>query len=243
MQKKYLVRIIILIVVVAAIVLVVNFGSINGSPIKSYLNLQRVFQNRDALLARVEQRERLYSIIYIFVYIGAVALSIPGASILSILGGFFFGAVLATLYINIGATIGAFIIFIAARFFIGEMVQKKYGEKLAKFNREMEENGTNYLITLRLIPIFPFFLINLFAGVTKVKPLTFLWTTSVGIIPGSFAYAYSGYAVAKLGAEPGVPKNLIFAFLLLAVLSIVPVIYKKLKAKKQSDKEEAAESA
>jgi len=243
MQKKYLVRIIILIVVVAAIVLVVNFGSINGSPIKSYLNLQRVFQNRDALLARVEQRESLYSIIYIFVYIGAVALSIPGASILSILGGFFFGAVLATLYINIGATIGAFIIFIAARFFIGEMVQKKYGEKLAKFNREMEENGTNYLITLRLIPIFPFFLINLFAGVTKVKPLTFLWTTSVGIIPGSFAYAYSGYAVAKLGAEPGVPKNLIFAFLLLAVLSIVPVIYKKLKAKKQSDKEEAAESA
>jgi uncharacterized membrane protein YdjX (TVP38/TMEM64 family) len=138
MQKKYLVRIVILVAVVATIVLVINFGSIKGSPIKSYLNLQRVFQNRDALLARVEQREGLYSIIYIVVYIGAVALSIPGASILSILGGFFFGAILATLYINIGATIGAFIIFIAARFFIGEMVQKKYGEKLEKFNREME---------------------------------------------------------------------------------------------------------
>jgi uncharacterized membrane protein YdjX (TVP38/TMEM64 family) len=79
--------------------------------------------------------------------------------------------------------------------------------------------------------------------VTKVKPLTFLWTTSAGIIPGSFAYAYSGFAVAKLGAEPGVPKNLIFAFLLLAALSVVPVIYKKLKAKKQSAREEAAESA
>jgi uncharacterized membrane protein YdjX (TVP38/TMEM64 family) len=236
MKKKYLMRIIILVFVVGGIVAFINFGEINDTPVKSFLNLQRVFQNRDALLARVELREGLYSVIYVLVYIGAVALSIPGASILSILGGFFFGAILATIYINIGATIGAFIIFIAARFFIGEMVQKKYSEKLEKFNREMEENGTNYLITLRLIPIFPFFLINLFAGVTKVKPLTFLWTTSVGIIPGSFAYAYSGFAVAKLGAEPGVPKNIIFAFLLLAVLSIVPVVYKKLKAKKADKK-------
>ncbi len=142
-----------------------------------------------------------------------------------------------------GATLGAFIIFIAARFFIGEMVQRKYGEKLEKFNKELEVNGKNYLLTLRLIPIFPFFLINLFAGVTKIKPLTFLWTTSLGIIPSSFAYAYSGYAVAKLGAEPGVPKNLIFAFLLLAILSIVPVLYKKLKARKtQSDKPKAVEA-
>jgi uncharacterized membrane protein YdjX (TVP38/TMEM64 family) len=235
MKKKYIMRIIILVVVVGAIVAFINFGEINDTPVKSYLNLQKVFQNRDALLAKVEQREGLYSVIYVLVYIGAVALSIPGASILSILGGFFFGAIVATIYINIGATIGAFIIFIAARFFIGEMVQKKYDEKLKKFNREMEENGKNYLITLRLIPIFPFFLINLFAGVTKVKPLTFLWTTSVGIIPGSFAYAYSGFAVAKLGAEPGVPKNLIFAFLLLALLSIIPVVYKKLKAKKAAN--------
>jgi uncharacterized membrane protein YdjX (TVP38/TMEM64 family) len=234
MKRKYLMRIIILVVVVGAIFAVINFGKINETPIKTYINLQNVFQNRDALLTRIEQRMELYSVVYIVVYIGAVALSIPGASILSILGGFFFGAILATLYINIGATIGALIIFIAARFFIGEMVQKKYGEKLKKFNKEMEENGTNYLITLRLIPIFPFFLINLFAGVTKVKWYTFLWTTSLGIIPGSFAYAYSGFAVAKLGAEPGVPKNLIFAFLLLAVLSIIPLIYKKLKAKKQA---------
>jgi uncharacterized membrane protein YdjX (TVP38/TMEM64 family) len=123
------------------------------------------------------------------------------------------------------------------------MVQRKYGEKLEKFNKELEVNGKNYLLTLRLIPIFPFFLINLFAGVTKIKPLTFLWTTSLGIIPGSFAYAYSGYAVAKLGAEPGVPKNLIFAFLLLAVLSTVPVLYKKLKARKTQSEETKAVQA
>lgn len=232
MMKKYLVRIIILVVVVGAIFAAVNFIDVNGAPLKSYFNLQNVFRNRDALLEKVQDRMLLFSIVYILVYIGAVALSIPGAAVLSILGGFLFGAIPATIFINIGATTGAFIIFIAARFFIGEMVQKKYGDKLAKFNREIEENGSNYLITLRLIPIFPFFLINLFAGVTRIKPLTFLWTTSLGIIPGSFAYAYSGYAVAKLGAEPGVPKNLIFAFLLLALLSVIPVVYKKIKSKR-----------
>ncbi len=231
-MKKYLIRIIILVVVVGGIFAAVNFIDINGAPIKSYFNLQKVFQNRDALLEKVQNRMLLYSVVYIFVYIGAVALSIPGAAVLSLLGGFLFGAISATIFINIGATTGAFIIFIAARFFIGEMVQRKYGDKLVKFNKELDENGSNYLITLRLIPIFPFFLINLFAGVTRIKPLTFLWTTSLGIIPGSFAYAYSGYAVAKLGAEPGVPKNLIFAFLLLALLSVVPVVYKKIKARR-----------
>jgi len=231
-MKKYLVRIIILVVVVGGIFAAVNFIDINGAPIKSYFNLQKVFQNRDALLEKVQDRMLLYSVVYILVYIGAVALSIPGAAVLSLLGGFLFGAIPATIFINIGATTGAFIIFVAARFFIGEMVQRKYNVKLGKFNKELDENGSNYLITLRLIPIFPFFLINLFAGVTRIKPLTFLWTTSLGIIPGSFAYAYSGYAVAKLSAQPGVPKNLIFAFLLLALLSVVPVIYKKIKAKR-----------
>jgi uncharacterized membrane protein YdjX (TVP38/TMEM64 family) len=231
-KRKYIVRIIILLVIVAAVFIVIKYTSAG-----QYLNIRDIFKNRDALITQVQNRYLLSSIVYTLFYIVVVALSIPGASILTILGGFFFGPIIATLYINIGATVGALIIFIAARFFIGEMVQKKYEEKLAKFNKEIEKNGKNYLLTLRLIPIFPFFLINLFAGVTKIKPLTFLWTTSLGIIPGSFAYAYSGYAVAKLGAEPGVPKNLIFAFLLLAVLSIVPVVYKKIKARRSREKE------
>jgi uncharacterized membrane protein YdjX (TVP38/TMEM64 family) len=225
--RKYIVRIIILVLIVGAVFAVIKF-----TPAGQYLNLREIFKNRDSLIEQVQSRYTLSSVLYIVFYIVVVALSIPGASILTIMGGFFFGPLIATLYINIGATVGAFIIFIAARFFIGEMVQKKYADKLERFNKEIEKNGSNYLITLRLIPIFPFFLINLFAGVTKIKPVTFLWTTSLGIIPGSLAYAYSGYAVAKLGAEPGVPKNLIFAFLALAVLSIVPVVYKKLKARR-----------
>jgi uncharacterized membrane protein YdjX (TVP38/TMEM64 family) len=231
-MKKYLTRIIILVVIVGAIVGSLYLVRIDGMPLRSYLNIRDFFENRDALLARVQEHMLLASVIYVLVYMGVVALSIPGASILSILGGFFFGAIVATLYINLGATVGAFIIFLAARFFIGDMVQNKYGDRLRKFNREIEENGKYYLITLRLIPIFPFFLINLFAGVTRIKPITFLWTTSLGIIPGSFAYAYLGSSVADIDLKGGIPTNLIIALVLLAVLSLVPVVYKKLKGKK-----------
>lgn len=223
-MQKYIIRIIILVVIIGVVFSIVKF-----TPAGKYLNIREIYKNKEALISQVQSRYLLSTILYIFLYIIVVALSIPGATILSILGGFFFGAIIATVYINVGATLGAFIVFIAARFFIGDLIQRKYGKKFIKFNKELDENGKNYLITLRLIPVFPFFLINLFAGVTKIKSLTFLWTTSLGIIPGSFAFAYSGYAVSKLGAEPGVPKKLIIAFLLLALLSIIPVVYKKVK--------------
>ena len=124
--------------------------------------------------------------------------------VLQRIGGFFFGGIsglsgvaLGTLYVNVGATVGAFLVFLAARFFLGDMVHEKYGPKLEKFNRELDENGKNYLLTMRFIPIFPFWMINLLAGVAKVSPVTFLWTTSLGIIPGSAVYNYVGYDVPR----------------------------------------------
>jgi uncharacterized membrane protein YdjX (TVP38/TMEM64 family) len=225
-MKKYMIRLIILVVVVAAV-----FSLIRFTPVGNYLNLQNLQQNKEMLKGFVEQHYLVSVLVYIGLYIVVVALSIPGATWLTLLGGFFFGVVFATIYINIGATIGATIVFLAARFFLGEMIQSKYGDKLAKFNREIEANGGNYLLTLRLIPLFPFWMINLFAGVTKIKPRTFILTTSLGIIPGSAVYSYAGYAFNDLG-EGGVPKNIIFAFLLLAVLSVVPVVVKKVRARK-----------
>jgi uncharacterized membrane protein YdjX (TVP38/TMEM64 family) len=226
--KKYLTRVIFLAAIVAAVVLIFKF-----TPVGEWLNLKNLEKNRDALQGFVQRNSVVSVIAYIGIYIVVVALSIPGASILTLLGGFFFGVVLATAYINVGATVGAFLVFLAARFFLGEMIQTKYQDKLVKFNREMEANGKNYLLTLRLIPLFPFWMINLFAGVTKIKTWTFVWTTSLGIIPGSAAYAYAGFAVGDLGKGEGVvPKNLIFAFVALGLLSIIPVVVKKIRKKK-----------
>ncbi|UCF99175.1 MAG: TVP38/TMEM64 family protein [Spirochaetaceae bacterium] len=235
-MKKYIIRLIVLVLIVAGI-----FSLIRFTPVGDYLNLQRLQENKEALKEFVERNYLVAVLVYIALYIVVVALSIPGATWLTLLGGFFFGVIFATIFINIGATIGATIVFLAARFFLGEMIQNKYGEKLAKFNREVETNGSNYLITLRLIPLFPFWMINLFAGVTKIKPRTFIWTTSLGIIPGSAVYAYAGYAINDIG-EGGVPKNIIFALLLLALLSAVPLIVKKVRIRRGRQAEQIGDA-
>lgn len=224
-MSKFVKRLIILVVIVGALV-----AAWFLTPLGELVDFRSLFENRDSLLETVRSRYLAAVLIYVAVYIVAVALSIPGASVLTMLGGFFFGPWLATLYINVGATVGAFIIFLAARYFLGEGIQNKYGEKLAKFNKEIETNGPNYMLTLRLVPIFPFFLVNLFAGVTTIKPLTFFWTTALGIIPGSFAYAWLGHAGATLG--DGAPWQLFVALGLLALLSLIPVLMRKIKSRK-----------
>jgi uncharacterized membrane protein YdjX (TVP38/TMEM64 family) len=221
-MSKFALRIIILAVIVIALVLLWFF-----TPLGELVDFKSLFDNRAELLETVKSRYLPAVLIFIGVYIAATALSVPGATVLTLLGGFFFGPWLGTVYVNIGATIGAFIIFLAARFFLGEGIQAKYGEKLNNFNREIEQNGPNYMFTLRLIPIFPFFLVNLFAGFTTIKPRQFIWTTSLGIIPGSLAYAWLGYAGATIGE--GAPWQLFVALGLLAMLSLIPVVMRKVK--------------
>ncbi len=168
---------------------------------------------------------------FIGIYIINAALSLPTAIFLTLVGGFLFGLT-GVAYVNIGATLGAVIVFIIVRYLIGESIQKKYAEKLKRFNQEIKNHGPDYLITLRFIFIFPFFVINLLAGLTKVSLFTFFWTTMLGILPGSFAYVYAGFQLVKIEKPSGIlSPGIIYAFLLIAMLSIVLVVYKKLSAK------------
>jgi uncharacterized membrane protein YdjX (TVP38/TMEM64 family) len=226
-MKKWL-KPALLVLLVAAVILIVRF-----TPFRDYLDFQKLYEGRDNLLDYVNNYYILSVAVYILVYFAVVALSIPGATILTILGGFFFGPWSGTLFVNIGATFGAFAIFLIARFFLGESLQKKYEKQLAKFNKEISENGKSYMLTLRLIPIFPFFLINILAGLTTLPSLTFLWTTALGIIPGSFVYAYIGYAGTSMTESQGVfTPQILIALILLSVLSLIPVLVKKIKRKK-----------
>jgi uncharacterized membrane protein YdjX (TVP38/TMEM64 family) len=222
-MKKRL-RLVILVLIVALIVL------LRLSPLGEELQVERLAARRDALLDLVHHHAIVSAASFVLIYIAVTALSIPGATILSLLGGFLFGPVFGVLLINMGASSGALLVFLAARFLFGESVQKRYGERLARFNEEIRKNGSNYLLTLRLIPLFPFFLINLFAGFTRIPVLTFLWTTVVGIIPGSFVYAYLGYTGATLEPNEGLlSPQIIIALVLLGLLSILPVIVRKLR--------------
>jgi uncharacterized membrane protein YdjX (TVP38/TMEM64 family) len=128
----------------------------------------------------------------------------------------------------VGATIGAFLIFLAARYLMRDALMARYGDQLAKLNAELQRNGASYLLTLRFIPIFPFFLINLLAGLTPVSAFTYLWTTAIGIIPGSFVYALLGSSGATMDASKGAfSPQLIAGLVLLGIVSLIPVAIRK----------------
>jgi uncharacterized membrane protein YdjX (TVP38/TMEM64 family) len=219
-------KILIALCIATVIVLIRVFG------FDQLLSLETFRQYRDQLLAFTAQHYIPTVAVFILVYIAAVALSIPGATILTLTAGFLFGF-FGVIYVNIGATAGAILAFLVARYLIGDWVQKRYGERLASFNKEIADNGYNYLLTLRFIPLFPFFLINIFAGLTRVPLATFAWTTMVGILPGSFVYIYTGRQLGII-EKPGdiLSWQILLAFVLLGLLVLSPVIIKKIMKKK-----------
>ncbi|PKN87554.1 MAG: TVP38/TMEM64 family protein [Deltaproteobacteria bacterium HGW-Deltaproteobacteria-1] len=222
-------KILIALIIAAVIVSIRVFG------LDHLLSLETFRQYRDQLLAFTSHHYLPTVAIFILIYIAAVALSIPGATILTLTAGFLFGF-FGVIYVNIGASAGAILAFLAARYLIGDWVQKHYGEKLASFNKEIAENGYNYLLTLRFIPLFPFFLINIFAGLTRVPLTTFAWTTIVGILPGSFVYIYTGRQLGIID-KPGdiLSWQIILAFVLLGLLVLSPVVIKKFMKQKRSN--------
>jgi uncharacterized membrane protein YdjX (TVP38/TMEM64 family) len=166
--------------------------------------------------------------LFILIYILQTAFSLPGATIMTLAGGFIFGSLWATLYVNIGATTGATLAFLAARYLFHEWVERKFGDRLGPIQEGFAKNAFSYLLTLRLIPLFPFFLVNLLSGLTRVKVSTYVAATAVGIIPGSFVYTFAGRQLGTINtlSELASPR-LILAFSLLGLLILVPVFYRK----------------
>lgn len=203
------------------------------SPIGRYLDLDHLLELRDLLKTFVASRYGVSVLLFISVYIAVVSLSVPGATVLTLTGGMLFGPLPATLYANVGATIGAYLVFLASRHLIGVAVQARFSKELSRFNGEIARNGRNYLLTVRLIPFFPFFLVNLLSGLTRVPDVTFLWTTCLGIIPMGFFYASLGDIGSTL--DPGrilAPGPLLIR-LGLAFAALVPVIVKKLRSRRK----------
>ena len=211
-------------------ILVAVFITLRLIGVDEYMTLENLKASRDSLSRFVQANYTVSVAVFIAIYIVWTSFALPLAAIITIGGGYLFGLV-AVLYVNIGATTGATFAFFAARYLLGDWIHRKYGERLSAFNREVENNGPNYLLTLRLIPIFPFFLINVFSGLTRVRPLTYIWTTAVGIIPGTFVFAYAGKQLGAIrNVEDIISFNMLMVFILLGILAVVPVIVKKLRA-------------
>jgi uncharacterized membrane protein YdjX (TVP38/TMEM64 family) len=201
-----------------------------GGRLFTFENLK---ENRIILKNYVKENFIKTILMYGLIYVVSISFALPGAAILSIAGGFLFGTLYGVAIINVSATLGAAVSFLVARYLLGDILQARFGEKLKGFNREVKENGMSYFLTVRLIPVFPFFLVNIFAGITKISLWKFVITTSIGIIPGSFVFAYAGDNLSKVNNASDIfSREILFALFLLGGLSIIPVIYKKLKEKR-----------
>lgn len=167
-------------------------------------------------------------VLYILSYALTVALSLPVAVLLTLLGGSLFGALWGTVYAVTGATMGATLAFLLVRYVAGESLQERYRERLLTFNAELEKRGIYYLLSLRLFAIIPFFVLNIVAGLTNISLATFIGTTFVGILPGTFVFAYAGQRLGSL-TSPGdiLSGQVLMAFALLGILALVPVVLRK----------------
>ena len=215
-----------------AIVVVLAVGAFFYLDLGKFLSLTALKENRDSLLAFTDANFAAAVAIFIGTYILVTGLSLPGAVILTLAGGFVFGAGWATLFINLGATTGATLAFLTARYVLRDVVEQKFGARLGPFQEGFAKNAFNYLLTLRLIPLFPFFMVNLVSGLTRVSVGIYVAATAIGIIPGSFVYAYAGRQLGTINSLKEIASpNVIGAFVLLGLLALVPVLYKRFSPK------------
>ena len=220
-------KIILLSIIIIAVALFFVFD------LGQYLSLESLKSNRDRLHTFYEANAVIMIAAFIGVYIVTVALSLPGATILTLCAGAIFGSVTGTLVVNVGATIGATLAFLVARFLLRDWVEKKFGEKLKPFNEGFSKNAINYMLFLRLVPLFPFFLINLVSGLTQIRLPVYFFGTMLGTLPGTFVYANAGSNLAKINQLSDIASpQVLGAFALLGLFALIPTLYTFIKSKK-----------
>lgn len=211
-----------------------------------FLSFESLVEHRDSLMQRVMDNIYLSSLIYVGIYILAVAFSFPAASLLTIIGGFLFGWLLGGTLTAIGATIGATIIYLAARTAMGDFLKKMAGPGVAKLADGFRDNAFSFLLVLRLAPVFPFFAMNIAPALFNVPVRTYVIATFVGILPGTYAYAYLGQGLDSVilsAREAGrdvaladlVTTELTIAFAALAIVAAIPFVVRKLKAGRKGE--------
>lgn len=190
--------------------------------LQQYVSLSELKARRDALAAYADTRPFLTIGGYFATYVVMAALSLPGAAVMSIAAGAIFGLVTGTLVVSFASSIGATLAFLAARFLFRESVQRRYKERLQRLNEGVARDGAFYLLSLRLVPVFPFFVINLAAALTPLRTWTFYWVSQLGMLPATVVYVNAGTQLAQV-SSPGdiLSPSLLGAFALLALLPLL----------------------
>ncbi len=210
--------------------------------LNKYLTLDLLKENREVLKSWVHDHKTEAVVMFIMAYIVVAAFSLPLGALFSIAGGFLFGSVFGAMWIVIGATIGATILFLIAKTALGEPLRQRFAVQIKGMEEGFKANAFSYLMLLRVVPLFPFWLVNLAPAFLGVSAVTFVITTFLGIIPGSFVFASIGNGLNALFEAGETPDLSLMALLSrpdfyipivgLAVLSLIPIVYRALAAKK-----------
>ncbi|MFI5295002.1 MAG: TVP38/TMEM64 family protein [Thermodesulfovibrionales bacterium] len=222
------------IAVITAVVGIVVIFKVLG--LEQYFTLSYVKASQAKLAVLYADHRPMVIAAYMLIYILVTSLSLPGAAIMTLTGGALFGLLIGTIVVSFASTIGATLACLVSRFVLRDWVQGKFGDKLKVVNEGIAREGSFYLFTLRLIPIFPFWLINLIMGLTKMPLRTFYWVSQVGMLAGTIVYVNAGKELAKINSISGIlSPGLILSFVL---LGLFPIATKKLlslyKSKKAS---------
>lgn len=191
-----------------------------------YLDLSYLKHHQKYLATLYQARPAAVISIYMLTYIGVTTLSLPGAAVMTLAGGGLFGLVTGTIAVSFASSIGATLACIVSRYLLRDWVQRSFGDKLVKINHGMETEGGFYLFSLRLVPIFPFFVVNLVMGLTNIRLATYYWVSQLGMLPATIVFVNAGTQLARVESLSGIlSPALIFSF---SLLGLFPVISKKL---------------
>jgi dihydrolipoamide dehydrogenase len=208
--NKKIKQFLILFLIIFAFVIARYYG------LQDLLNFEYLKSQKDTFIKTYNENEVLFIIIYFVVYVVSVAISFPGATIFTLAAGAIFGVVTGTILVSFASTLGATLSFLFSRYLFRDIVQSKFGSSLDSINKGLEEDGKFYLLSLRLIPAFPFFLINLLMGLSKISVLQFFLVSQIGMLPGTIVYVNAGTQLASLSN----PKDIVSFPLLLSFLAL-----------------------
>jgi uncharacterized membrane protein YdjX (TVP38/TMEM64 family) len=222
--------------------LLAAFAAFFALNLNEYVSLDMLRDNRALLKEWVQAHRTEAALVFIAAYIVVAAASLPAGAVLSVTGGFLFGSIFGTAWIVIGATIGATFLFVIARSALGEPLRRRFGGSVKAMEEGFRRNAFSYMLILRLVPLFPFWLVNLAPAFLGVSLATFVVTTAIGIIPGAFVFASIGNGLNAL-FEAGEQPDLSLAALIsrpdfyipiagLVILSLIPVVYRSLAGRK-----------
>lgn len=223
-----------ILVIVGFLVLFFSLG------LDNYLSLNSLRAHKEELMALTQSHFYLASLIFLIIYTLSVAISIPGAVFLTLIGGFLFGMVYGTILVVLSATLGATLLFLAVQSALGDVIASRASGWVESMRRGFGDNAFSYLLFLRLIPIFPFWVVNIVPALLGVRLATFVAATFIGIIPGSLVYVSVGNGLGEVLTRQSLNLRLLFEppvlapLLALAALSLIPIFYNKKRASKKN---------